>query len=818
MAKKGKESMMYKQTLHENWRMHKAGAAETLPAKVPGSVYSDLLANGAMPDPFWRDNEMQCLKLMENDYEYVCLFTPEEAVLSSEKAVLRFEGLDTIADLWLDGKKLGHTENMHRTYEFEVTKKLGEGEHELKILFHSPLNYIKKQYDKDRADGSSDAMVGFPTIRKAHCMYGWDWGPRLPDAGIWRNVTLMGISGGRIDSVHVRQKHTPGHVELSISPELLDVTAKHSSYTVELVSPEGETTVYAHSPKKVAVENPQLWWPNGYGEQPLYTVRVKLFAGEELLDTWERRIGLRTMTVRREKDEYGESFAHEVNGVAIFAMGADYIPEDNLLSRVTPDSTRKLLEQCTAANFNCVRVWGGGYYPDDFFFDACDELGLVVWQDCMFACAVYNLTPEFAENIEAEIADNVRRLRHHASLGLWCGNNEMEMFVEQGKWVSSPRQKADYIRMYEYLIPKTLKAHDPDTYYWPASPSSGGGFDEPNDPARGDVHYWDVWHGFAPFTDYRRHNFRYLSEFGFESFPCLKTIDTFALPEDRNLFSYVMEKHQRCARGNALTMAYLQQMFRYPENFETALYASQLLQGEAIKYGVEHFRRIRGVCMGAVYWQLNDCWPVASWASIDYTGRWKALHYFAKRFFAPVLLSCCEEGMLTQDPNVNAEPYDMEKSIRLSVANETRKDRQFIVKWALRTNRGDILREETISLSVPALTSVWLDKIELPEADIFEHYVSYSLYEHGSFVSDGTVIFSLPKYFRYLDPQLACRVEGDELVVSAKAYAKSVEVQNENEDLLLSDNYFDLNAGEKRVKILSGKPEKLRLRSVYDIH
>ena len=424
-----------------------------------------------------------------------------------------------------------------------------------------------------------------------------------------------------------------------------------------------------------------------------------------------------------------------------------------------------------------------------------------------------------SENIRAEVTDNVRRLRHHASLGLWCGNNEMEMFVDQGEWVLNKRQKADYIRHVRVPHPRGASQGGPGTHLLgrPAPPPAAAFRTTPT-TLGGDVHYWSVWHGQLPFAEYRKHQFRYLSEFGFESLPCMATVKTFAAPQDWNLFSYVMEKHQRCARGSMLIMSYLQQMFLYPTKFETALYASQLLQGEAIRYGVEHFRRIRGVCMGAVYWQLNDCWPVASWASIDYTGRWKALHYYAKRFFAPVLLSCCEEGMLSQEPNVNAEPYDMEKSIRLSVSNETMQDRAVTVKWALRGKNGNIQREETIALSVPALTSVWLDKVELPDVDIFEDYVSYELFEQGRRISGGTVIFSLPKYFHYADPQLSCRVEGNEIVVSAKAYAKSVEIQNENEDLLLSDNYFDMNAGETRVKVLSGSTEGLRLRSVYDIH
>lgn len=809
---------MITQILHENWRLQMPGLAEAVPAQVPGSVYADLLAAGKMEDPYYRDNEDAALALMEKDFLYAVCFVPEEGILNCPTQVLRFEGVDTVADIRLNGVLLAHVENMHRTFQFEVGGILKPGENWLEVKLYSPTKWIREHYRQNPAEGSSDAMKGFANLRKAHCMFGWDWGPHLPDAGLWRPVSLLGIDGAKLAGVQVRQRHEHGRVTLSICPAYEFVSVKDISYTIEVTDPQGNAALYEGSPAEILIEHPQLWWPHGYGEQPLYTVKLTAFSNGRELDCWQRRIGLRTMTIAREKDGHGESFAHQVNGVKIFAMGADYIPEDNILSRVTPERTRKLLEQCVAANFNCVRVWGGGHYPSDAFYDACDELGLLVWQDFMFACAVYNLTPEFAENIRAEVTDNVRRLRHHASLGLWCGNNEMEMFVDQGEWVLNKRQKADYIRMYEYLIPEVLLKEDPDTFYWPASPSSGGGFDDPNDPARGDVHYWSVWHGQLPFAEYRKHQFRYLSEFGFESLPCMATVKTFAAPQDWNLFSYVMEKHQRCARGSMLIMSYLQQMFLYPTKFETALYASQLLQGEAIRYGVEHFRRIRGVCMGAVYWQLNDCWPVASWASIDYTGRWKALHYYAKRFFAPVLLSCCEEGMLSQEPNVNAEPYGMEKSIRLSVSNETMQDRAVTVKWALRGKKGNIQREETIALSVPALTSVWLDKVELPDVDIFEDYVSYELFEQGRRISGGTVIFSLPKYFHYADPQLSCRVEGNEIVVSAKAYAKSVEIQNENEDLLLSDNYFDMNAGETRVKVLSGSTEGLRLRSVYDIH
>ena len=810
---------MITKLLHDNWQMKIVGQ-DFMPVTIPGSVYSGLLENGKMEDPFWRDNELAALKLMDNDFVFKTSFDVPEDILSSDEVILCFEGLDTICDVTLNGTLIGHTENMHRTYEFDVLDILKPEGNELTVEISSPTEYIKEMYKIYKAEGSSDAMVGFPNIRKTHCMFGWDWGPRLPDAGIWKPVKLLGINTARIDSVYVTQNHHDGEVDLELDVEIDFATDEDIELNCEAyaVAPNGKKYELNYDSGLISIPDPELWWPNGYGAQPLYTVTVNLKNGDEIVDSWERRIGLRTMTIRREKDEYGESFAHEVNGVCIFAMGADYIPEDNIFQRITPERTYNLLKQAKDANYNAIRVWGGGHYPLDSFWDACDELGLVVWEDMMFACAVYELTPEFHENIKQEIIDNVKRIRHHASLGLWCGNNEMEMFVDQWTWVSSHKQKADYIRMYEYLIPQILQEYDPNTYYWPASPSSGGGFDNPNDDSRGDVHYWMVWHGSLPFTDYRKHNFRYLSEFGFESFPSLKTVESFTLPEDRNVFSYVMEKHQRCNGANGKILNYMSQTYRMPTSFDTTLYASQLLQGEGIKYGVEHLRRIRGICMGTIVWQLNDCWPVASWSSIDYFGRWKALHYYEKRMFAPILLSCEEESVLTQDTNVNAEPYDLKKSIRLNVSNETMSEHTVTVRWQLRKNDSTVKLEGENEVTVPALSAVWLDKVDLhDEADEYNDYVSFQLYENGELVSDGSVIFTFHKHFNYLDPKLTVKVEGDELVVTSEAYAKSVEILNENEDMILSDNYFDMDKGEKRVKIVSGEPKNLRIRSVYDI-
>ena len=806
--------------LNQNWTMRCVEDSQWQEARVPGTVYTDLLRNGNMEDPYWKDNEDAICSLMEKDYEYQCTFQGEETEDLSN-AFLRFEGLDIVADIYLNNVHVGNAESMHRTWEYPVKEVLSPGENTLKVVFHSPLKFIAQAYKKYGNIGNDDTYEGFMHLRKAHYMFGWDWGAHLPDAGIFRPVFLCSVSHGRIDSVYIRQQHEENKCTLKFKGDCIRETPGEYQWRVLVTAPDGqkyETALSAEGEGQLVIEDPELWWPNGLGDQPLYQVEAQLLYEGNVEDTWKKRIGLRTMTMQRKKEQYGESFAHEVNGKAFFAMGADYIPEEHLLGRRCEEKTRRLLEDCRLANFNVIRVWGGGFYPDDWFFDICDELGLVVWQDFMFACSVYELTPEFEANIRKEFADNIKRLRHHASLGLWCGNNEMEMFVDERCWVTKASEVRDYLFMYERIIPEVLREYDPETFYWPASPSSGGSFDNPNDPDRGDVHYWKVWHGNRPFSEYRKHFFRYASEFGFQALPSQKTIETFTEdPDDWNLFSYIMEKHQRNYGANGKIMNYMQQTYRYPGDFDTVIYASQLLQADAIRYGVEHFRRNRGRCMGAVYWQLNDCWPVISWSSIDYTGRWKALHYYAKRFFAPVMISCQEESWLTQEANMNRQHFQFEKSIHLNVTNETLKDREILVKWYVRNAAAEILREEHAKIQVPALESVWLPKAELPEIDVFTQYVSFEAWENGECVSGGTVIFSYPKYFRYEKPELTCKVEGNQITVSSPVYAKSVEILNEQEDLVLSDNYFDLNGDSRTVEILRGKPEGLKLRSVWDI-
>jgi len=833
------------QSLNGSWTMEFLGDSpfkgERLKVGVPGSVYSALLDAGKMPDPFWRDNELEALKLMEYDFAFTRSFDIEDH--KNKEILLVCEGLDTLCDLELNGKKIGYANNMHRHWEFDITEFVKKTDNELKLTFYSPTKYIEERYNEIKIDATQDAMRGFPHLRKTHCMFGWDWGPRLPDAGIWRDISIGYVGSGRLEDVYVTQEHqNDGSVELGFEIECL---GKCETVEISVKSPDGKVlkskaacvskTTYNDIDTccedanccsetsclcmgdPIIVKKPQLWWPNGYGEQPLYTIRVGLMCDGKEVDSWERRIGLRTMTMTQEKDEWGESFAHCVNGVDIFAMGADYIPEDNIFSRITTEQKRGLLEDCVAANFNAIRIWGGGYYPGNDFYDICDELGLIVWQDFMFCCAIYELTPEFEANIRAEMIDNVKRLRHHASLGLWCGNNELEQAHFDGWYKATPKQRADYIKMFEYIIPQIVEEYDPQTFYWPASASSGGNFDDPNDPNRGDVHYWDVWHGFKPFSEYRKFHFRYASEFGFQSFPCLKTVKAFTEPEDRNIFSRIMEMHQRNQGANGKILGYLASMYRYPNDFDHLLYASQLLQADAIRYGVEHWRRNRGRCMGAIYWQLNDIWPVASWASLDYFGRWKALHYYAKRFFAPVMISCNETGEMTERPSCVAQPEPIKKAAKLSVANETMSEVSGTVRWTLRDASAQIHKSGDFKIKVKALSSLWLPEFDFFDCDELSDYFTYELEVDGKIVSSGTVLFCMPKHYNFVDPKLNVKRKGNSITVSAEAYAKSVEIYSDDEDFVLSDNYFDINAGSVTVEIARGDPKHLKVRSVYDL-
>ncbi|MBE7091242.1 MAG: glycoside hydrolase family 2 protein [Clostridiales bacterium] len=799
--------MMEKFSLNGKWEIN-SNTYHTV-GEVPGSVYSALLDNGLMDDPFYRDNEKTALAVMDEEFVFSKTFTYHKP---SDCILLVCEGIDTLCDLYLNGKKVAHLENMHRAYEFDVTEYLVDGENTIKAVFPPYDAYIKeKTKEKCLPNGSSASMVGFGYVRKAFYMSGWDWGPMLPDAGIWKDIYLIDGTLPRITDVRITQRHEGEKVFVTATA----LSSRTAELRILFTTPEGRAFPLENGVEQ-EVANPQLWWPNGYGKQPLYTLTVECFHKGKSVDKTEKKIGLRTLIVSREKDEWGEEFCYKINGVKIFAMGADYIPEDNILSRLSRSRTEKLLQDCLFANFNSIRVWGGGFYPHDYFFELCDEMGIIVFIDLMFACTSLPRTQAFYENVKEEISQNLKRIRHHACIGVISGNNEIEEQVCYLEHFKEERQV--YLELFEEIIPEIVKRECPEISFVPSSPSSHGKLQDPTNENVGDCHYWSVWHGNMPFTEYRNHYFRFLSEFGFQSFPSIKTIEQYTLPEDRNPFSPVMELHQRNAAANGKILSYLSQTYLYPTRMENLAYASQLLQAEAIKYGVEHLRRNRGRCMGALYWQLNDCWPVASWSSVDGYGRYKALHYEAKRFFEPIHISCEETGEYSSRWDITAERFfGYETKARLVVNNDTIQEVSGTVSWELRDNTGAVLQSGKAPLSVGALSYAALPELDFNKTDPRNHYVSFSFTVNGTVLSCGTALFTKPKHFNFINPNLQVSVSGDEITVTADTYAKYVYISNETDDLVLSDNFFDMNAGKKTVKILSGKATNLTVKSVYDV-
>ena len=810
--------------LLQNWTLKHPEYGD-LPCNVPFSMYGTLLAAGKINDPYYRDNEYALKPLSNEDYTFETTFEADKARLAKAYQLLRFEGIDTIATLYLNDIEIGQAFNMHRTWEFDVREALRLGTNRLTIEFHSPVKYMEAEQARHYVwgqDGDIITMDGFAHIRKAASMFGWDWAPQLPDMGLFRPVTWISYDTDRISDVRIRQIHKNGKVTLKLEAES-EHNAANLTFTVRVTGPSfDETVTLVRGKGQLTIDEPQLWWPNGYGKQPLYTVSVSLFGGKgskDLLDTWTRRIGLRTLTVSTAKDQWGNEFCFVINGKKMFAMGADYVPEDSLLGNNTPERTRCLLESCVKANYNSVRIWGGGCYPSNEFYDACDELGLVVWQDFMFACVNVYLSEKFTANIRQEFIDNIRRLRDHASLGLFCGNNEMEDAVMSWDGCKdSEVERMDYLQLYEHILPDLCEKYCPDTFYWPSSPSSHGGFDNPQDENRGDAHYWGAWHGSIPFESYRQHYFRFCSEFGFEAFPNMKTIRTYAEPEDMNPFSLVMESHQKCLSGNTKILSYASDKYLYPYDFKSLVYTAQLLQADAIRYGVEHFRRFRGRCMGAIYWQLNDCWPVASWASVDYYGRWKALMYSSKRFYAPVLLSAHEDGLRVVLNLSSESPEAFAGTLRWRVID---RDFKVFAKGEMAANIGALSTKDLLTL----------DLTKAIQGHEKERMLAYDLYgADGSLISHSSLLFCKPKHFDMAKPDVKVTITGGngrfDITVSASTYVKSLEIDFDNHDALLSDNYFDITSAEvlhltAEVADPSVTAEELMadltLQSVYDI-
>jgi beta-mannosidase len=843
----GKE-IMHTQSLTGAWQFRQAGAPqrgvkEWLPATVPGGAHTDLLALGRIPDPFVGDNERRVRWVAEADWEYRHQFAVAPELLRQAKIWLVCDGLDTLATVRLNDHELGRTANMFRQYRWDVKSLLKAEGNELRVEFESVVRHVTRKQASRSLPGVSQAIPGGPHVRKAPCQFGWDWGPQLPPVGIWKEIRLEGFDSARLGDVHLRQFHLDGIVRVEARIAVEDWTSGLAA-VMEVTAPDGaaHTTSAAldsatDNVLALDLENPQLWWPNGWGDQPLYHVRVQLRRAGAIAD--ERRpldektyqLGLRTIELRQEPDEWGRSFTFVVNGQPLFAKGSNWIPADSFPTRLTEAALEGLIRSAAETHQNMLRVWGGGFYEDERFYDLCDRYGILVWQDCIFSCSIYPLDePEFVENVRAEVIDNVRRLRHRASLALWCGNNEMEWGWVDWLWDRPEYQdlRAAYDRFFHHTLPEWCAAEDPDRAYWPSSPSSGVPFEDPNGQRQGDAHYWDVWHGRKPFTAYRDQYPRFMSEFGFQALPPLDTIRTYAAEPDWNMTSYIMEQHQKNASGNALMVGQMLDTFRLPKDFESLVYLSMVLQAEGIRYGVEHWRRhavarhalaqhTRRVS-GTLYWQLNDCWPVASWSSLDYFGRWKALHYAARRFYAPVLLSI-----------EDAPPCQS-----ISVSSDLLEAWQGSVHWALATLDGEVLAAGDKSVHVEPLGVAALDTFDfsrfLDDDTRRELVFVAELWQGDRRLATQTAFFAPTKHLSLVDPQIKADLTLEEglliIELSARSLARLVECSLTGTDVVFGDNYFDLPAGQA-ARVTAPLPDgwdlaraqaALKIRSVYDTY
>ena len=803
---------MQKQSLEGKWEFSKAGAEEWREASVPGDVYTDLLENGVIDDPHVNDNEFDMQWVGKSDWTYRRTVTVDESLASEDRICLVFEGLDTVATVEVGGTEVGMVNNAHRRYEFDVTEAVMTGDNEVAVTFHSPVEYgVDRHEEHPHEVPWMEYPIEQPArnfVRKPQYHYGWDWGPCLPTMGIWKSARIVGHSRPRITDVATSQDHSDEDVTLDVT---VHVDAPEAGeYEVEAsveAATASETTVLDAGqnqiPLSLTVEEPALWWPHDLGEQPLSELTVSL--GE---DVHTERIGFREVEIVQEPDKKGESFAIAVNGHQHFAKGANWIPTEVLPGCQRAEQYEQLLTSAKAANMNVVRVWGGGQYEREQFYDLCDELGLLVWQDFMFACSAYPADDEYLTTVETEARQQVRRLSTHPSVAVWCGNNEVEMGLNT--WFNGEENLdqlcADYRELFHDLLPMVVEEEHPARPYWPSSPSSGieAAFDDDGMPTgealsfdTGTMHDWRVWHSGEPFEAYEDVIARFDAEFGYQSFASSETLST-ALDDDQmNPTAPLMEHHQRSEGGNERIVQRMADYFRIPFDFDSFVFISQIQQVLAMEVGIEHWRRERPLCMGTIFWQLNDVWPCASWSSIEYGGRWKVLQYAARRFFAPVLVSTTET----------------DGGLAVWVTNDERDGVQGTLTVESTTFDGETVFEHTKSVAVDGADS---QKIEtLAVEDLTGAYERSEVLVRVEYNCDAESYanYELLDRYKRLDlpePELVIAVENDLVTVSAEHAGLFVTLETKA-DGVFSDNCFHLAAGEERTVTFDGNLDDVAL-------
>ena len=794
--------------LIKDWKMD-FGEYKELACTLPTDMYSVLFEHEKIPDPYYGLNELDLTDLSRKDCTFYSEFSLTNDELLRERIMLSFYGLDTICDIYFNDKLLDSVKNCHRLYEYDI-KALARENNEIRLEFKSPVNYYEAIEKSHHLYTNCDSLKGAAHLRKALYMSGWDWAPKLPNMGIFRKVEVSSYNGDKIADTYISQIHKNGEVILNIS-----ASTKHGLGGEIVATVDGQTVNLVDGKAEITIKNPRIWWPNGYGEQNLYDVEFSLYSDGIVTDTLVKTIGLRTILLCRENDEFGQEFCFKVNGIKIFSMGANYVPLDSLPSRISKERTEQLIKDCIFANFNSIRVWGGGFYPDDYFYELCDKYGLIVWQDFMIACANVWMTPENEKEFRAEAIYNVKRIRHHACLGILCGNNEMEEAICGWECANGndPLVRKDYLKLYEEILPEICKEYAPEISYTPSSPTSGGGFDSPQDYTRGDVHFWHVWNGGCGFDEYRNHKFRFCSEYGFQSLPDIKTIEYFCPPSEMDVLSDTMLSHQKNWGGNQKLLGFMRERYPEPKNMAMTSYATQLNQANAIAYGVEHFRRCRGYTMGSIYWQLNDSWPVASWSSVDYFGRYKALHYFAKKFYAPIAIGLFNDG----------------DTMTVNVANESLSDFKGYLKAVVSKNDFTVISDTCVPVFVSSLSSS--DVFSQVNGDFdgkSDSYFYAELYdENDTLIARSTLLGTEAKDFNFKKPNIEIKTEKAEngvyLTLTSDTLAKNVQISFKSRDITLSDNYFDLPNGEP-YKVFASTDltpseilDDIKIISVYDI-
>ncbi len=779
-----------------SWTFHQKGSDKVMKANVPGSVHMDLLANGEIPDPYYRTNEDSLQWIGEKDWVYKTEFTLDPALLKSKNVDLVFKGLDTYADVYLNDVKILSADNFFREWRQRVNPLLNKGKNKLEIKFTSPVKINKYRMEHDKIP----LIYDYAYTRKPAYHFGWDWGPVFVTQGVWQPVILEAWDKARFTNFRIYQQSLTDKeakiillyeieaqepVTVSVSAECIN-TGQDVSNSFDLRKGKNTAGLF------LTIKNPKRWWPNGLGEPYLYAFKSKMKINYQTVDTISGRTGLRTVEVVQEPDSLGSSFYFKVNGHPVFMKGANYIPQDMFLNRPTAEDYKKLIHDAKTANMNMLRVWGGGFYEKDLFYDLCDENGIMVWQDFMFACAMYPGDPHFLDNVKAEAEQQVKRLRNHPSIALWCGNNEIYEAWHHWGWpkryneADSATVWNNYLKIFEDILPEAVRMNDPDRFYWPSSPLVNWG-EKAN--TKGDIHYWGVWHGQVPFEamEEPEHIGRFVSEFGFQSLPEFSSIKKFTIPEDWSIDSPVMKLHQKHRIGYPVIDKYMHWYYQKPKDFQAYIYVSQVLQAFGMDKGIEAHRRAKPMCMGTLYWQLNDCYPVASWSSIDYYDKWKAMHYKVRDIYKPFLVSPVEEN----------------GQFKVYIVSDELKDKEAVLLIEVYDFSGKLINKYDKTVHIPANSSdVYFkeDIRSLPNKHKVEDLVVLTtLTTPDKQLASNEFFFVFPKKLALKKPHIKMEAQksgkGYTLKFSTDTFAKNVFLSTDDGKGFFTNNYFDLLPG-----------------------